>query len=227
MRLWAGDRNGAWSPWLVAAPAIAAPPTPGLVAAYAFDEGSGTTAVDASGNGHTGARRRGNVGGRTLRQAGCRSTAATTTSACRTLGTFYNTALHARGVGAESRPKNDVGILGTWAGERADALGRPYRRPLPAHARKQASPPTSTPAVNPIVGQWQHLAATYDGTTARYYIDGVQVASRAVSGSVGNSNTWRIGAYGSSAGRVLRRHASTSVRDLRPRAQRRPRSSPT
>ena len=48
----------------------------------------------------------------------------------------------------------------------------------------------------PIVGQWQHLSATYDGTTARYYIDGTQVASRSVTGSVGNSNTWRIGAYG-------------------------------
>ena len=53
---------------------------------------------------------------------------------------------------------------------------------------------------NPIAGQWQHLAATFDGTTARYYVDGAEVASRTVSGSVGNSNTWRIGAYGASPG---------------------------
>ena len=53
---------------------------------------------------------------------------------------------------------------------------------------------------NPIAGQWQHLAATYDGTTARFYIDGVMVASRTVSGGVGTSNIWRIGAYGSVAG---------------------------
>ena len=35
-----------------AAPAQAGPPA--LVAAYAFDEGSGTVAADASGNGHQG-----------------------------------------------------------------------------------------------------------------------------------------------------------------------------
>ena len=50
------------------------------------------------------------------------------------------------------------------------------------------------------MGQWQHLAATFDGTTARYYVNGLEVASRAVSGSVGNANTWRIGAYGSTPG---------------------------
>ena len=30
---------------------------------------------------------------------------------------------------------------------------------------------------NPIAGQWQHLAATFDGTTARFYIDGTEVAA--------------------------------------------------
>ena len=52
----------------------------------------------------------------------------------------------------------------------------------------------------PIAGQWQYLAATFDGSTARFYIDGVQVASRSVTSSVGSSNNWRIGAYGSVAG---------------------------
>lgn len=31
-----------------------------------------------------------------------------------------------------------------------------------------------------VVGQWQHLAATYDGTTKRLYVDGTQVASGSV-----------------------------------------------
>jgi hypothetical protein len=53
---------------------------------------------------------------------------------------------------------------------------------------------------SPAAGQWQHLAATYDGTTARFYVDGVEVANRTFTGGVGNSNVWRIGAYGSSAG---------------------------
>ena len=49
----------------------------------------------------------------------------------------------------------------------------------------------------PAVGRWQHVAATYDGTTARFYIDGDEVASKVFTGNVGNSNAWRIGAYGS------------------------------
>ena len=39
----------------------------------------------------------------------------------------------------------------------------------------------------PIAGQWQYLAATFDGTTASYYIDGTEVASRSVSSPVGTS----------------------------------------
>ena len=35
----------------------------------------------------------------------------------------------------------------------------------------------------PTAGQWQYLSATYDGSTARFYIDGTQVASRSVTGS--------------------------------------------
>ena len=53
---------------------------------------------------------------------------------------------------------------------------------------------------NPIAGQWQHLTATYDGGTARFYIDGTEVANRPVSVSIGSSNNWRIGAYGASPG---------------------------
>ena len=46
----------------------------------------------------------------------------------------------------------------------------------------------------PLVGQWQHVAATYDGTTARFYVDGVETATTTYTGNVGNSGVWRIGA---------------------------------
>jgi hypothetical protein len=45
--------------------------------------------------------------------------------------------------------------------------------------------------------RWTHLAATWDGTTARIYADGVQVASRAVTGALtGGTGVVAIGAYG-------------------------------
>ncbi len=69
----------------------------------------------------------------------------------------------------------------------------------------------------PATGQWQYVSATYDGTTARFYINGVQVASQAFAGNVGDTNTWRIGAYGDESVRVLRRPDRRRP-DLRPRA---------
>ncbi len=91
--------------------------------------------------------------------------------------------------------KNDVGIVGTWTGNGpmfwVDHLASRHHLTLGNSLSTYLDS-----GRNPVLGQWQHLAATYDGATARYYVDGVEVASRAFSGSVGNSNTWRIGAYG-------------------------------
>ena len=113
------------------------------------------------------------------------------------LGTFYKTGFTYEAWVLKQSTKVDVGVLGTWVlSRRADALGRPlagrYRLTLGG-----TSATTSTPAGRPPVGQWQHVAATYDGTIARIYIDGVEAASTTFTGNVGNSNTWRIGAYGS------------------------------
>ena len=47
----------------------------------------------------------------------------------------------------------------------------------------------------PVAETWQHLAATFDGTVARFYIDGTEVADRTISGGLGSGNTWRVGAY--------------------------------
>ena len=47
----------------------------------------------------------------------------------------------------------------------------------------------------PTVGQWEHVAATYDGSVARFYVDGVEVATKPFTGQVGSSNTWRLGAF--------------------------------
>ena len=183
---------------LGAAPAWADPPPPGLVAAYAFDETSGTTAVDASGNGRTGV-----VVGATWatgRYGGALSfDGSDDYVGLPALGTFYNSAFTLEAWVQKATTKNDVGIVGTWAGSGpmlwVDHLATRHHLTLGGSFSSYLDS-----GVNPSVGQWQHLAATFDGATARYYVDGVEVASRAFSGSVGNSNSWRIGAYGSVAG---------------------------
>ena len=53
---------------------------------------------------------------------------------------------------------------------------------------------------NPVTGSGSTSQPRIDGTTARYYIDGTEVASRTVASGAGNSDVWRVGAYGSSPG---------------------------
>jgi RHS repeat-associated protein len=51
---------------------------------------------------------------------------------------------------------------------------------------------------SPDVNRWYFLVATWDGATARLYVDGNQVASGAVTGSTGQpATTFNIGSYGS------------------------------
>ena len=79
-------------------------------------------------------------------------------------------------------------------------MGRPSRRPQLPHARQQ---PLRLSRLRPEPGRPASGSTSPPPTTAptaRYYIDGGEVAARAVSGSVGNSNTWRIGAYGGTPG---------------------------
>ena len=46
----------------------------------------------------------------------------------------------------------------------------------------------------PAVGQWHHIASTYDGTTIRLYLDGVEVNSQAVAGVITtNTNPLALG----------------------------------
>ena len=165
----------------------------GLRVAYGLDETSGTTASDWSGNNQTATA----VG--TTWTSGRFGGAASFDGASDRIdlpaqGGFYNTAFTLEAWVRKSTAKKDVAILGSWTGTGAmlwvDYLGGRYYLTLGGDLSFYLDSGRT-----PTVGQWEHVAATYDGTTARFYVNGVQVASKAFAGPVGNSNTWRLGAY--------------------------------
>jgi len=174
---------------------------PGLVASYSFDEGSGGVANDSSGNGHVGT-----INGATWttgHYGGALSFNGTNAYVdLGGLGTFYQTGFTLEAwVQKQSATVKDVSVLGSWTGSNGgpmiwvDHLAGHYQLTMNLGLSNYLDS-----GVTPTAGQWQNLAATFDGTTARFYIDGTEVANRAVGYSVGNSNTWRIGAYGSTPG---------------------------
>src|SRR5690242_12076043 len=96
-----------------AVPAAGGPP--GLVAAYAFDEASGTVLHDGSGNGHdgtvSGATWTGGHDGGALSFNGSNSSVD-----LGQLGTFYQSGFTLEAWVQKSGTKKDDGVLGSWNG---------------------------------------------------------------------------------------------------------------
>ncbi len=173
----------------------------GLVAAYAFNEGTGTTTADATGTGHVG----------------------TLTGAVWTAAGKNGSALSFDGVN-DWVTVNDANDLDLTNGMTLEAWVRPnalagwnsvvmkehgtdtlayslYANdagPYPAVTIRVGVIDQTAPGAAPVpLGQWTHLAATYDGTTLRFYVNGVQVSSRAQTGNmVVSTRALRIGGNG-------------------------------
>jgi hypothetical protein len=168
----------------------------GLVAAYGFNEASGVQVIDGSGQGNTG----------------------TISSATRTAAGKFGAALSFNGTGAwvtiADAPSLDLTTgmtVEAWvnptsgSGWRSVVLkensgGLAYA----LYSANNASRPTCYVHTNADVGlngtsavplnTWTHLAMTYDGTTMRMFVNGVQVSTRAVGGAaVVTSGALRIG----------------------------------
>jgi PKD repeat protein len=169
---------------------------PALVAAYAFNEGAGTTVTDASGNGHTG----------------------TIVNATWATAGKYGDALSFNGTNAmvtipdASSFHLTTGMtLEAWVNP--SAVSNAWRDVIYKGNDNFYLSATSTSSSHPAVGaivngsylesygtsalatnKWTFLAATYDGTTMRLYVNAAQVSSKAGTGSILTStNSLQIG----------------------------------
>jgi chitodextrinase len=178
----------------VSATTPAAPPPSAPVAAYSFSEGTGTTAGDASGYGNTGT-----VSNTTWTTSGkygsalvfngtsARVTIPHSASLALTTGMTLEAWVYPTNVSAAWR---DVIMKGSdeYYLEASSSQGPPATGGKPNIGGSligSAALPANT---------WSHLAGTYDGTTLRLYVNGVQVASRAQTGSIATTtNPLQIG----------------------------------
>jgi glucose/arabinose dehydrogenase len=156
----------------------------GLVAAYGFEEGSGSTVTDSSGQSNTG----------------------TLSGATRTTSGRYGSALSFSGSnafvsipGSSSLNLTTAMTLEAWVYPTALGGWRDviYKGTNDVYYLEGSSDQSSRPAAggtfspSPLYGNggalplntWSHLAATYDGATLILYVNGLQVASRAQTGA--------------------------------------------
>jgi chitodextrinase len=163
----------------------------GLVAAYSFNEGSGTTVNDASGNGNNGT-----ISGATWTTAGKYGSALVFNGRSSRVNINDSASLHLTSgmtleawVSASSVPtfwqdviykENDIYFLEAGSGvtNHPPAVGASFLA-----NGDQFLAGTSALKLN----TWTHLAATYDGATLLFYVNGIQVASRAMTDSLTSS----------------------------------------
>jgi len=179
--------------------------TDGLVGYYPLDEGTGNAAVDMSGNGHDGTLANSGVtwipsgfinGGVNI--DGINGSVIELGTWDPTEGTgqlslaFWINWAHS-GNGNQSLISKRTGgwnVDSAMFGLRLRNGNSSFRFHRPG-----ATITTAAGVLNPFVGQWAHVVATFDGTTARIYLNGEEVGSGGF--SLGNAigADMRIGSY--------------------------------
>ncbi len=172
----------------------------GLVAAYSFNETSGATVTDLSGNNNTGTlgstvarTAQGRFGGALLFNGDSFVTIPNSASLALTTGmTLEAWVFPTASTGLETAlMKEQPGGL-VYALYASSSASRPmvYFNTGPSTNRHRY---LTGPAALPL-NTWSHLAATYDGVTLRLYVNGAQVSSQPHTGSlVTSTGALRIG----------------------------------
>jgi chitodextrinase len=168
----------------------------GLVAAYSFNQGSGTSVADASGSGNTGA-----IGTAAWTTAGkfgnalsfngtsAKVTIADAASLRLTTGMTLEAWVSPTTVSSAWRDVIYKGNDNYYLSATTTSSGRPGAGAIFSGSYGETFG-TSSLALN----TWTHLATTYDGTTLRLYVNGVQVSSKAQTGTMATStNPLQIG----------------------------------